>query len=647
MGGLISRLKKLWVFTVFADEFGVSDVQANYTRLYAWMANQLGHMTLGLGTAFFFAWIVETFDWVAVTEGKNAWAFVVIAIFILLTAAPVFLALRAPPPDSFIGAQHPNYGYRPFTGAARKLWVIGLLALLAALALTIFLTVGSPDTIFYRYLGVGAAALAFVAAMTMLAKDLDYLIFGVVTLGSGVWVAVDGFGATGVALTIATLLIAAAFVASVYFARGGGPSAAPAVIAFFAAAAYVAYVLHFREHDAWRISVGAMLASVAVWWVKEFSSDIPGVARELWETADKRRKAGAAADAPDVQREYFLDARWDARTDGAFYLAGALIAAGVLSPVFARHMGDVAPMTEAIDGIWLSGGEVMGLFIFAAIFIGVGERWAYRQQALDRMDAPFASRLAVFQSRATIWRLTGDNGPEEITLPGAHVLDLLQDFARDHGGRMAAYNMLFVVGAADAGKSPLGVAIASEAALADIPRGIHTSVVPMLATAATKLKPRAEQRRSLVTTARRAILEAQRIRARPKSSVSKIGSGPNVDEEQIADLVVIDDFDPITLSGRRANASRFPECKTQLQLLIKKLELERPARDGRPRRFVFLVEDIDIRPEDADWTPDGPAMRNLLGSVEEALHASGERGLAVDFRNRSAVVALIGEPIEE
>ncbi len=50
----------LWITDVFASEFGNSDVQANYSRLYAWMANQLGHMTLGLATTLAFVWVYET-----------------------------------------------------------------------------------------------------------------------------------------------------------------------------------------------------------------------------------------------------------------------------------------------------------------------------------------------------------------------------------------------------------------------------------------------------------------------------------------------------------------------------------------------------------------------------------------------------------
>ncbi|MEL6792326.1 MAG: hypothetical protein AAFP78_02650, partial [Pseudomonadota bacterium] len=50
----------MWLTEIFAREFGFSDVQSNYSRVYAWMANQLGHMTLGLATALLFVWIVET-----------------------------------------------------------------------------------------------------------------------------------------------------------------------------------------------------------------------------------------------------------------------------------------------------------------------------------------------------------------------------------------------------------------------------------------------------------------------------------------------------------------------------------------------------------------------------------------------------------
>ena len=53
-------LENLWLTRIFEAEFGFSDVQSNYSRTYAWMANQLGHMTLGMATVFFFIWIADT-----------------------------------------------------------------------------------------------------------------------------------------------------------------------------------------------------------------------------------------------------------------------------------------------------------------------------------------------------------------------------------------------------------------------------------------------------------------------------------------------------------------------------------------------------------------------------------------------------------
>ena len=52
----------LWLIRIFEAQFGNSDVLSNYSRTYSWMANQLGHMTLGLGTAFLYFWVVSTFE---------------------------------------------------------------------------------------------------------------------------------------------------------------------------------------------------------------------------------------------------------------------------------------------------------------------------------------------------------------------------------------------------------------------------------------------------------------------------------------------------------------------------------------------------------------------------------------------------------
>ena len=53
-------LKMPWIFSTMNREFGTSDTQSNYSRLYVWMANQLGHMSLGLIVALFCYWSRET-----------------------------------------------------------------------------------------------------------------------------------------------------------------------------------------------------------------------------------------------------------------------------------------------------------------------------------------------------------------------------------------------------------------------------------------------------------------------------------------------------------------------------------------------------------------------------------------------------------
>ena len=61
---------------------------ANYTRTYSWMANQLGHMTLGLATTLLFFWVSETLsnvlqvdaNWPALVMGAVA----PIALIVLL-----------------------------------------------------------------------------------------------------------------------------------------------------------------------------------------------------------------------------------------------------------------------------------------------------------------------------------------------------------------------------------------------------------------------------------------------------------------------------------------------------------------------------------------------------------------------------------
>lgn len=53
------RLKQanLWLFSAVSVEFNHADSHSNYSRSYVWMANQLGHVALGLGFALAYAWL--------------------------------------------------------------------------------------------------------------------------------------------------------------------------------------------------------------------------------------------------------------------------------------------------------------------------------------------------------------------------------------------------------------------------------------------------------------------------------------------------------------------------------------------------------------------------------------------------------------
>lgn len=82
---------EMWVIRIFAREFGYSDVQSNYSRVYSWMANQLGHMTLGLLTAFFFVWIADTIS--AALRVMAAGEITLSGLFILLPSVFVISAI--------------------------------------------------------------------------------------------------------------------------------------------------------------------------------------------------------------------------------------------------------------------------------------------------------------------------------------------------------------------------------------------------------------------------------------------------------------------------------------------------------------------------------------------------------------------------
>ncbi|MEO0999872.1 MAG: hypothetical protein AAFW69_04595, partial [Pseudomonadota bacterium] len=136
---------------------------------------------------------------------------------------------------------------------------------------------------------------------------------------------------------------------------------------------------------------------------------------------------------------------WDSAIDGIFYVTGAVLALGIL----ASHPRLTSAFPE-------SGWEIFAAVLFAAILLWAGRPYAYRQQALDLIGAPYASRLALVNAPI---RIDGTDGDPYDALEG-HLAA-----PKDAGGPPVQF---VVFGGPGAGKSPLTVAMACEAALAPI-----------------------------------------------------------------------------------------------------------------------------------------------------------------------------------
>ena len=70
------------------DLYGTKDVQYAITASYVWMADQIGHITLGLVPTLLLCWIVAAFD------PQGAWR----VMLFVLAAALGYLALQRSPP---------------------------------------------------------------------------------------------------------------------------------------------------------------------------------------------------------------------------------------------------------------------------------------------------------------------------------------------------------------------------------------------------------------------------------------------------------------------------------------------------------------------------------------------------------------------
>ncbi|MEM9047379.1 MAG: hypothetical protein AAGC92_01550 [Pseudomonadota bacterium] len=390
-GVLFYIWRQIWIGTIFSAEFGVSDLQGNYTRTYSWMANQLGHMTLGLGTALVTVWIIE-----------------------FLGAAFDFSAPKEAP-----GGALPLPGIAPLSYHA--------VAVLVALAVLFGLfTLSKRAVDFKGVLPVRVLGLAF----------------GLALLAAALLLTLAGLGAPH--------LDALRGLLNVLFRDFGQTSTTLAQL-------YTQNTL---------LAFGGAGFSLAVWTVKEFCSDqvttvdLLQIARR--QRVDAVKSANGNCTGTRCWDEMMKESLWDSRTDWFFYCAGAAIAVGIL----ASHPEAKTRFPEAALEIFFTA-------FFVGLFVLLGRVFSLRQQAIDRVGAPYAERLAFLRSGVLPVR------PPSRPAGATDMLDALHCFAHAQAEARKTHKTndeaslggahLIVTGPGGTGKSPLVIGLANEAALSSLP----------------------------------------------------------------------------------------------------------------------------------------------------------------------------------
>ncbi len=272
MKSVTQWIKNIWIFRIFADEFGSSDVRSNYSRVYSWMANQLGHFTLGFMTALVFYWLA--YD-------AETWIRPVIAFL-----AIVFLVLMV---DRDL-----NLG--------KKLGLIISLMILVGLVTLFFCILVSivADTICSCAISSYVSDCKTVARFTITCVVVAFLVWFIARKDR--------------------------------FFRWLGFIIASLCVFLNLAAASSLWV--GSEQSDWIAAIVSVLISMAIWVGKEFGGDMPNVRRELKMARCKRKQRSSGNNTKDkgkcLDKRYLETAKWDSQTDTMFYLAGAWVSAGII-----------------------------------------------------------------------------------------------------------------------------------------------------------------------------------------------------------------------------------------------------------------------------------------------------------------------------
>ncbi|MEO1503580.1 MAG: hypothetical protein AAFU68_05045 [Pseudomonadota bacterium] len=257
--------------------------------------------------------------------------------------------------------------------------------------------------------------------------------------------------------------------------------------------------------EAWRKAIAAVMTTLAVWWVKEFGNDIVRVDKGIDEAAAERKLNGypdiyrgvtREDDVAPVVSEYRRDALADAFTDCLFYLTGAAIGAGILYAGYIEAEG-----VGLFDTAWRNLPATLGFAFFIGVYVGFGYSWTRRNDALDEIQVFQAYRFGVMESalkvdvfrgsqtagaEQPVDRLLEVNSKNEVVhaRSGAEKslgsMQALLAFSRG-GLRIDAdagdgenltledVKHLVIAGRFGSGRTDLGNAMASEAALCNIP----------------------------------------------------------------------------------------------------------------------------------------------------------------------------------
>jgi len=245
-------LENLWLTRIFEAEFGFSDVQSNYSRTYAWMANQLGHMTLGMATVFFFVWIADTMtSFAGLFAGCDCWPsmerageagvagmlwFVLLDVLLvllnhllltlvalLLIAATVGLLVMGAKNKGASVSEKERSFYTPLPPVASQVGNAVVLILLVAGTLVLINSLAFRDNpqqeagVYLHWLGVVFAIAVVAAAVLKLCREMYHFIFAMVSVFGALWIATHGFGQPeAVRKTVSVLLSAHFFIFPLY-----------------------------------------------------------------------------------------------------------------------------------------------------------------------------------------------------------------------------------------------------------------------------------------------------------------------------------------------------------------------------------------------------------------------------------------------